>query len=67
MDNRGAFNYDILQLFEEVYKNNSQKEDNWEFYYYLVKDRNEKIIVATFLHWPCAKRICLPHLLFPPR
>jgi len=48
MNNKGAFNFEILQLFEKVYKNNAQKEDNWDFHYYLVKDKNDKVVAATF-------------------
>jgi 7-keto-8-aminopelargonate synthetase-like enzyme/predicted N-acyltransferase len=62
MKNRGAFNHDILELFEEVYKNNTQQEDNWEFYYYLVKDRNDKVIAATFF----TLALCKEDMFAPP-
>ncbi len=44
---RGAYDYDVLSLFEEVFSNNSAKQDNWKFFYYLVEE-NGKVILATF-------------------
>jgi hypothetical protein len=36
-------------MYEQVFKNKSLKENNWDFDYIVIKDLNEKIIFATFL------------------
>ncbi len=46
-DNRGAFDYDTLALFELVFSNNAEKENNWKWYYYIVEE-NHRVVLATF-------------------
>ncbi len=38
-----------LQFLEECFKGNSKKEHNWKFHYFLIKDRNQQTVLATFL------------------
>lgn len=45
---RGGFDYDSLLLLEKSFSENEQPENNWEFYYYTVKDRKNRIILQTF-------------------
>jgi 7-keto-8-aminopelargonate synthetase-like enzyme len=47
LGSRGAFEYDAMLNYEEIFKDNPDKENNWKFFYYLVKD-GEKTILATF-------------------
>jgi 7-keto-8-aminopelargonate synthetase-like enzyme/predicted N-acyltransferase len=45
---KGAFDYDALLLYEEVFNNNDKPEDQWDFYYYLVRDKSGEVVLATF-------------------
>ena len=45
---KGAFDWDNLKLLEETFINNNAPEDNWEFHYYLIKNKQEKTVLATF-------------------
>jgi hypothetical protein len=47
--NKGAFNYDTLLMYEQVFKNKYIKQNNWDFDYIIIRDLHEKIIFATFL------------------
>jgi 7-keto-8-aminopelargonate synthetase-like enzyme len=47
LGDRGAFTYDALALYEDVFTGNPDRENNWKFFYYLVKD-GEKTVLATF-------------------
>jgi 7-keto-8-aminopelargonate synthetase-like enzyme len=44
----GNFDYDALVCAEEIFSNNVEIENNWEFYYLLIKDIEENIVLATF-------------------
>ncbi|NTW31408.1 MAG: aminotransferase class I/II-fold pyridoxal phosphate-dependent enzyme [Bacteroidetes bacterium] len=44
----GACNYDNLLFLEDVFCNNSEKENNWEFFYYIIRDNSGKVILSTF-------------------
>jgi len=45
---RGAFDYDNLCLLEEVFNGNAKTEDNWKFFYYLVFNNKNEVVLATF-------------------
>jgi len=47
--NEGAYNYDTLLLYEKVFGNEKAQENKWEFDYIVIRDLNNKIILATFL------------------
>ena len=44
---KGAFDYDILALYEDVFSNNSESENNWKFFYYIIEHKG-KVVLATF-------------------
>jgi 7-keto-8-aminopelargonate synthetase-like enzyme len=46
---KGTFDWDGLQLLEKSFSENELKENNWNFDYVIIKDNNEKPVVATFL------------------
>ena len=48
-ENKGNFDYDSLELMEKSFKNNKKIEDNWNFEYIVIKDLENKVILATFL------------------
>ncbi len=43
----GIFDHQGLQILEEVFQNNKNKEDNWDFHYVIIRD-GKKPILATF-------------------
>lgn len=46
---KGTFDWDGLQLLEKSFSENELKENNWNFDYVIIKDNNDKPVVATFL------------------
>jgi 7-keto-8-aminopelargonate synthetase-like enzyme len=44
---KGAFDYDTLMMFEQVFSSNPEKENNWQFFYYLIRNKG-KLVAATF-------------------
>ncbi len=43
-----ACDYDNLLFLEDVFSNNPEKENNWNFFYYIIRDNNGKPILSTF-------------------
>ena len=46
--NNGNYSHNGLQCIEEIFSNNKKPEENWGFHYLMIKDVNNKIILATF-------------------
>ncbi len=46
---KGTFDWEGLQLLEKSFSENELKENNWNFDYVIIKDNNNKPVVATFL------------------
>lgn len=44
----GSFDWDGLRSIEEAYSNNLKPEENWDFYYFIIKDQNNTVVLATF-------------------
>ncbi len=44
----GSFDWDGLLSLEDVFKNNSKPEHNWDFYYFIIRDENKTPVLATF-------------------
>jgi 7-keto-8-aminopelargonate synthetase-like enzyme/predicted N-acyltransferase len=44
----GVFNHAGLQFLEKTFTDNKEKENNWRFFYLLVRDEHKKVIAATF-------------------
>lgn len=40
--------YNYLKFLENSFKDNSEKENNWNFHYFMVYDRNDKLVASTF-------------------
>ena len=49
LGNRGTYNWEGLKFLEESFKGNTESENNWEFDYLIVRDKEDKPILATFL------------------
>ena len=47
-EDRGSFDWEGCKFLEDVFVNNPNPENNWNFYYFVVKDGNGKIILITF-------------------
>lgn len=45
---QSIFDWDGMSYLEQVFKDNSNQQDNWDFYYYIVKDTDSTPILVTF-------------------
>jgi hypothetical protein len=44
----GSFDWEGLLSLEDVFSSNSKPEDNWDFYYFIIRDNTNVPILATF-------------------
>lgn len=49
--NKGNFDWDALVLIENAFKNNPLKENNWDFYYLMIQDEKDEIILMSFFSY----------------
>jgi len=49
LGNRGTYNWEGLKFLEESFAGNLMPENNWEFDYLMIKDAQNKPVLATFL------------------
>jgi 7-keto-8-aminopelargonate synthetase-like enzyme len=49
LGHRGLFDWQGLALLEKSFQSNAEKENNWNFRYYVVHDPAGKIILMTFM------------------
>ncbi|ELS01022.1 7-keto-8-aminopelargonate synthetase-like enzyme [Xenococcus sp. PCC 7305] len=51
---KGNFTYSSIELLEKVFTSqDNEPENQWDFFYFIVKDEADKIVLATF--YTCAK------------
>ena len=48
MAKNNIFDWDGLVYLEKAFKNNTDQFNNWEFFYYTIKDKKGKILLMTF-------------------
>lgn len=48
LGSNGSFDWNGLLSVEDVFSNNELPEENWDFYYFIIRDKNKKPILATF-------------------
>lgn len=48
LGNNGTFDRDGLLALEDVFSHNEKPEENWKFYYFIVRDKDQVPVVATF-------------------
>ncbi|WP_114778998.1 bifunctional aminotransferase class I/II-fold pyridoxal phosphate-dependent enzyme/GNAT family N-acetyltransferase [Botryobacter ruber] len=48
LGNRAMFDWNGLKFLEQAFKGNEERENNWDFRYYVVKDPQGKIVLMTF-------------------
>lgn len=53
--NKGANDWQELLFFEETFFKNELPEHNWSFHYYIVRDKDNKPVLATFFTGTIAK------------
>ena len=44
----GSYDWNGMQFLEEACKNNIKPEENWDFHYYIIRDKMNKPLLATF-------------------
>lgn len=54
-EGKGSFDWDGLKFLENIYANQAKKEECWDFYYFIIKDANNKVVLATFFTSTLAK------------
>lgn len=45
---RGAFDRNALAFYEKVFSNHANPHHNWQFIYLIIRDRDQRIVLATF-------------------
>ncbi|QLE01997.1 aminotransferase class I/II-fold pyridoxal phosphate-dependent enzyme [Galbibacter sp. BG1] len=45
---RGVFDWDGLEFLEKTFSKNQKAEENWEFYYFIIRDQLGKPVLATY-------------------
>ncbi|MGD1846467.1 MAG: aminotransferase class I/II-fold pyridoxal phosphate-dependent enzyme [Salibacteraceae bacterium] len=48
MADRGVFDWEGMRFMETAFSGNDKPEENWDFHYYLVRDKAGKVRCATF-------------------
>ncbi|NVK66386.1 MAG: GNAT family N-acetyltransferase [Flavobacteriales bacterium] len=49
MHDKGSYDWDGLRFLENVYRNNKEEHDNWEFNYFIVRNVEGKIVLCTYM------------------
>ncbi|MEO9257530.1 MAG: aminotransferase class I/II-fold pyridoxal phosphate-dependent enzyme, partial [Crocinitomicaceae bacterium] len=60
-EGKGSFDYDGIKFLESTFRNNALPENNWEFDYLIIKDKRNKIVLATFFTTTLCKDDMLSH------
>lgn len=64
MQRSGAFDSGYLDVLEKSFSNNSEKENNWEFDYIVIRDKNNDTILSTFTTTAILKDdMLMPHYI----
>lgn len=58
---KGSFDYDGLLFLESIFTGNSNKENNWQFDYLIIKDENDEVVLSTFFTTTISKDDMLSH------
>ncbi len=53
--NKGSNDWQQLAFFEDTFSGNDLPEHNWSFHYYIIRDKNQKPLLATFFSSTIAK------------
>ena len=48
LGDNGTFDWDGCRFLEETFRDNPERENNWNFHYLIIRDRQNKVVLATF-------------------
>ena len=48
LGSNGSFDWEGLLALEDVFSNNAKPEENWNFYYFIIRDKDKQPVLATF-------------------
>lgn len=48
LGDKGSFDFEGVDFLEKSFQNHEEKENNWRFHYFLVKNAKGKVVTATF-------------------
>lgn len=48
LGHRGMFDWEGMKLLEASFSNNAEKENNWKFSYYVIRDAQDQVVLMTF-------------------
>jgi len=48
LGDNGTFDWDGCLFLEDSFRNNPDPENNWNFHYIIIKDKDNKVVLATF-------------------
>lgn len=48
MHDQGSYDWDGLQLLEGVFQNNVEEHNNWDFHYFVLRNAEGRVIMATY-------------------
>ncbi|MDI1235686.1 MAG: aminotransferase class I/II-fold pyridoxal phosphate-dependent enzyme [bacterium] len=60
-EGKGSFDYIGLLFLEDTFRNNKLAQDNWEFDYLIIRDKNKNVVLATFFTTALCKDDMLSH------
>lgn len=46
--NNGNYSHNGMRCIEAIFSNNEKKEENWDFYYLIIKDIKGEVVLATY-------------------
>ncbi|MCB0473004.1 MAG: aminotransferase class I/II-fold pyridoxal phosphate-dependent enzyme, partial [Flavobacteriaceae bacterium] len=49
MGKQSVFDWEGLRFLEEIFQNNAETENNWEFHYIIIRDQSKIPVLMTFL------------------
>lgn len=55
LGNRGSFSWENLHFFEQIFSNNEKPEHNWDMHYYIIRDKEDNPVLATFFTYTLSK------------
>lgn len=55
MEHKGSYDWDGLQLLENVHKNDLEEHNNWEFHYFILRNQKGNVILATYFTYCLTK------------
>ena len=61
LGDNGTFDWDGCKFLEETYSNNPEQENNWNFHYLIIRDKDQKPLLATYF----SELLCKDDMIAP--